>query len=119
MRKSLPFARGRTDWQSVLRANGTDCQSVLQKLGNTSQRFGEAPMKRLLLCLLLIPSILLGLVASSSAAEPASPRKTYGKIELLRDPWGVPHVFSESDAGAMYGLGCAVAEDRGFQMYYS
>jgi WD40 repeat protein len=42
-----------------------------------------------------------------------------GKIELLRDTWGVPHIFAESDAGALYGLGYAVAEDRGFQMYYN
>lgn len=77
-------------------------------------------MRRLLLWLLLSPSLALGLAPSTTGAEPArSPKKSYGKIELLRDPWGVPHVFSESDAGAMYGLGHAVAEDRGFQMYYS
>ncbi len=40
-------------------------------------------------------------------------------IELLRDTWGVPHIFAETDAGAMYGLGYAVAEDRAFQMYYN
>lgn len=43
----------------------------------------------------------------------------YGKVELLRDRWGVPHVFAETDAGAMYGLGYAAAEDRAFQMYYN
>ncbi len=43
----------------------------------------------------------------------------YGKIELLRDQWGVPHIFAQSDAGAMYGLGYAAAQDRVFQMYYS
>jgi penicillin amidase len=40
-------------------------------------------------------------------------------VEILRDPWGVPHVFAESDAGAFYGLGYATAEDRAFQMTYS
>ncbi len=40
-------------------------------------------------------------------------------IELLRDTWGVPHVFAETDAGAMYGLGYVAAEDRAFQMYYN
>ncbi len=44
---------------------------------------------------------------------------SYGKVELLRDRWGVPHVFAETDAGAMYGLGYAAAEDRAFQMYYN
>ncbi|UCG46807.1 MAG: penicillin acylase family protein [Phycisphaerales bacterium] len=43
----------------------------------------------------------------------------YGAIMLLRDSWGVPHVFSDTDAGAMYGLGYATAEDRAFQMYYN
>ncbi|MCI0461869.1 MAG: penicillin acylase family protein [Gemmataceae bacterium] len=77
-------------------------------------------MKRLLLWLFLSPSMFLGLVPSTSASPPTpAPRKTYGKIELLRDTWGVPHVYAESDAGALYGLGHAVAEDRGFQMYYS
>ncbi|MGC9329822.1 MAG: penicillin acylase family protein, partial [Candidatus Hinthialibacter sp.] len=42
-----------------------------------------------------------------------------GKIELLRDPWGVPHIFSDTDEGAFYGLGYACAQDRAFQMYYS
>jgi penicillin G amidase len=40
-------------------------------------------------------------------------------VEILRDPWGIPHVFSQTDAGAFYGLGYATAEDRAFQMTYS
>ncbi|UCD53116.1 MAG: penicillin acylase family protein [Phycisphaerales bacterium] len=43
----------------------------------------------------------------------------YGQVELIRDRWGVPHVFAETDAGAMYGLGYASAQDRAFQMYYN
>ena len=42
-----------------------------------------------------------------------------GKVEILRDEWGVPHIFADTDAGAMYGLGYVTAEDRAFQMYYS
>lgn len=41
------------------------------------------------------------------------------EVEILRDPWGIPHVFAGTDAAAMYGLGYATAEDRGFQMHYS
>lgn len=41
-----------------------------------------------------------------------------GSVELIRDRWGVPHVFAETDAGAMYGLGYATAQDRAFQMHY-
>jgi penicillin amidase len=52
-------------------------------------------------------------------ASAASAREDYGKVELIRDQWGVPHVFAETDAGAMYGLGYATAQDRGFQMHYT
>lgn len=40
-------------------------------------------------------------------------------VEILRDPWGIPHVFAETDAGAFYGLGYATAHDRAFQMTYT
>ncbi len=49
----------------------------------------------------------------------SAPDESYGKIELIRDEWGIPHVFSETDPGAYYGLGYATAEDRGFQMTFS
>src|SRR5262249_11597245 len=54
-----------------------------------------------------------------SASRAPTRQQSYGKIELLRDPWGIPPVFAATDAGAMYGLGFATAEDRGFQMYYN
>lgn len=34
------------------------------------------------------------------------------EVRVLRDPWGVPHVLAESDYGAGYGYGWALAEDR-------
>jgi len=49
----------------------------------------------------------------------AAPSPAYGEIEVLRDQWGVPHVFSGTDVGAMYGLGYLTARERGFQMTYS
>jgi len=49
----------------------------------------------------------------------AEPSRRYGKIELVRDSWGIPHIFADTDAGAMYGLGYATAEERGFQMTYN
>lgn len=64
----------------------------------------------------LVFGILLTLVATKVAL--AQPAPEYGRVELLRDSWGVPHVFAETDEGAMYGLGYACAEDRGFQMHY-
>lgn len=61
----------------------------------------------------------LALALTSALACVAAQRPNYGRIELIRDTWGIPHVFSDTDAGAMYGLGYATAEDRGFQMTYS
>ena len=58
--------------------------------------------------------LLLAVIGSTQASPPTD----YGKVELLRDAWGVPHIFADTDQGAMYGLGHACAEDRGFQMYY-
>lgn len=75
-----------------------------------------------LLCLVLPVSgcSLAGSRDSQIATATGGNRKAeYGKIELLRDRWGVPHVYSGTDAGAMYGLGYATAEDRAFQMYYN
>jgi len=48
-----------------------------------------------------------------------NPQPKSRSIELMRDTWGVPHIFSNTDTGAMYGLGYAAAEDRAFQMYYN
>ena len=64
-------------------------------------------------------SVVVCVVFLSTMPVSAAPPEGYGKIELLRDTWGVPHVFSDTDAGAMYGLGYACAEERGYQMYYA
>jgi len=41
------------------------------------------------------------------------------QVTLVRDEWGAPHVFAETDRGALFGLGWATAEDRLFQMVRS
>jgi penicillin amidase len=40
-------------------------------------------------------------------------------VTLHRDAHGVPHVYADTDRGALYGLGWASAEDRLFQMLWS
>jgi penicillin amidase len=65
-------------------------------------------------CRVALTSLLVAASASLAAPRPAD-----GKIELLRDTWGIPHVFADTDAGALYGLGYATAQERGFQMTYS
>ena len=67
----------------------------------------------------LLAAVILGLTVPLGGVLAENTAEDYAKVELLRDQWGVPHVFAETDAGAMYGLGYAAAEDRGFQMHYT
>jgi penicillin amidase len=39
-----------------------------------------------------------------------------GKVEILRDRAGVPHLYAESTPDLYYGLGFAMAQDRLWQM---
>ncbi len=39
-----------------------------------------------------------------------------GKVEIVRDRWGVPHVFAGNEKDAYFGLGWATAQDRLFHM---
>ncbi|MEM2926438.1 MAG: penicillin acylase family protein, partial [Candidatus Bathyarchaeia archaeon] len=40
------------------------------------------------------------------------------KVEILRDRWGIPHIFAENSHDLFLGLGFAMAQDRLFQMDY-
>ncbi len=77
----------------------------------------------LLIMCLVTPLMVGGCNGSSRRSEAAAvsggDASGYDRVELLRDRWGVPHVFAGTDAGAMYGLGYAAARDRAFQMYYN
>ena len=70
------------------------------------------PSRSRLWCLLV--SLVLGTLPAVAAPKP-----DHGTIELIHDTWGIPHVFSDTDAGAMYGLGHATADQHGFQMTYN
>jgi len=37
-------------------------------------------------------------------------------VELLRDPWGTPHIFATTEIDGFFGLGYAAAQDRLLQM---
>ena len=39
-------------------------------------------------------------------------------VEILRDQWGVPHVFAASPHDAYLGLGYAMGQDRLFQLLF-
>ncbi len=67
---------------------------------------------------MILPSLLFSLIVSGTFNSISSAETPYGKVDLLRDSWGIPHIYADTDEGAFYGLGYAAAEDRGFQMYY-
>ena len=49
--------------------------------------------------------------AASAAAEHARQAATAARVTIVRDTWGIPHVFGKSDADAVFGLLYAQAED--------
>jgi len=51
---------------------------------------------------------------ATGVAQVAAP----GPVEILRDRWGIPHVFAETDDALFFGFGVAMAQDRLWQMDY-
>jgi len=41
-----------------------------------------------------------------------------GPVEILRDHWGIPHIFADADDALFFGFGFAIAQDRLWQMDY-
>jgi acyl-homoserine-lactone acylase len=67
------------------------------------------------LATVLLWTLALGAFAQapiSQAFAPIDPQK----ITIVRDQWGVPHIFAETDAEVSYGLAWANAEDDFFTM---
>lgn len=56
------------------------------------------------------PVLLFGALAGATAGP------TSRSVEILRDPWGVAHVFAETEPDGFFGVGYATAEDRLLQM---
>lgn len=50
-------------------------------------------------------------VAQFSPAELARLKKAAQRVTILRDKWGIPHVFGKRDADAVFGMVFAQAED--------
>ena len=71
------------------------------------------------ICIPFISLLFILTLSCNSETSNHNPKTESQRIELLRDTWGVPHIFSNTDAGAMYGLGYAAAEDRAFEMHYN
>jgi penicillin amidase len=61
------------------------------------------------------PESPLDVAGSDKAREQAVTRVAPG-VAVLRDEWGVPHVFARTTFKLFYGYGYAVGQDRLFQM---
>lgn len=68
---------------------------------------------RLLPCLAALAVLALAGCPLSSQESPEKYRPVAGKydVRILRDTWGVPHVFGKRDADTVYGLAWAHCED--------
>jgi acyl-homoserine lactone acylase PvdQ len=84
---------------------------------------GRITMRQKFLAFIAVSTIFIPacLAEQNRAGNPPEPVNSaaQGSIEILRDKWDIPHVFSISDTGAMYGLGYVTAQDRAFQMFYN
>ena len=61
------------------------------------------------LCFLLIPATFFA--QTFSAKEIARWEKQAARVSILRDNWGVPHIYGKTDADAVFGLLYAQCED--------
>lgn len=71
------------------------------------------PWKRLVLLLVLIslgPAVFIFWPQSVDLAHLADAGEGYS-VRIMRDTWGVPHIFGITDADAAYGLAYAHSED--------
>src|SRR5947209_15999278 len=59
--------------------------------------------------------LLLALVLSPAFAAPA-PQQLARTVTIYRDTYGVPHIYAKTDAGAVFGLMYAQAEDNFWQL---
>jgi acyl-homoserine-lactone acylase len=62
----------------------------------------------------LIGCAALGMLSPAQAAPAAESARWAGsakRVTIMRDKWGIPHVFGKSDADAVFGLMFAQAED--------
>lgn len=66
-------------------------------------------MNRLLILLLVIP--LYACAQQHSQAEISRWQQQAQRVTIIRDNWGIPHIYGKSDADAVFGLLYAQCED--------
>ncbi|HEU4470865.1 MAG TPA: penicillin acylase family protein [Flavisolibacter sp.] len=69
---------------------------------------------RLIFFLFLLP--LAGLSQTFSGEEAGRWKQQAGKVTIIRDNWGVPHIYGKKDTDAIFGLLYAQCEDNFWQL---
>jgi penicillin amidase len=67
--------------------------------------------KKLLTCLLSVMLLAIALPVATAGAD----GKGRGTIRIIRDNYGVPHIFANTKEGLAFGAGYAMAQDRLWQ----
>src|SRR4026207_2599049 len=68
-------------------------------------------MKRLACALLLVAAGVTVAVRAADEADVAKWKKQAEAVTIIRDDWGIAHVYGKSDADAVFGVIYAQAED--------
>jgi acyl-homoserine-lactone acylase len=68
-------------------------------------------MKTLLLLVLIPFSLLAQKAAKSTSTEIVCYQQQAKRVSIIRDNWGIPHIYGKSDADAVFGLLYAQCED--------
>jgi len=63
---------------------------------------------------IIITAIIVFLCSNSILAR--SDKSPADGVRIVRDSWGIPHIFAEDEEALFFGAGYAAAEDRFFQM---
>ncbi|MCU0418499.1 MAG: penicillin acylase family protein [Cyclobacteriaceae bacterium] len=64
--------------------------------------------------ILALVILLLGMMAASAQSTPSEPsrwRQQAQRVNIIRDVWGIPHIYGKTDADAVFGLMYAQCED--------
>src|SRR5437868_13835827 len=69
----------------------------------------RSPMKKLVFVLALACASCVGHAAAEK--DVAARQKRADGITIVRDTWGIPHVYGKTDAAAVFGVAYAQAED--------
>ena len=68
--------------------------------------------------LILLSIVLVVMLATGSAQAPVSTLQVAGvsqPVEILRDRWGINHIYAQNEADLFFAQGYAAARDRLFQ----